>query len=414
MPDTVHKKRPMTGPATPGSDLRGFSRLGFDAVDGLIGLVEAMHATIVRRVSPLPSRPGDRTSGITGLVYRSIRGVTNLAGTGADAALGLLGPALATKETSPRREAARAALNGILGDHLVATGNPLAIPMRLRHDRKPLDLQRDNLAASLSPVSGRLLIMVHGLCLNDRQWNWDGHDHGAALARDLGCTTVYLHYNTGLHISMNGRALAGLLEQLVAQWPVPVNELAIIGHSMGGLVARSACYYGAEAGHGWLRHLRKLIFLGTPHHGAPMERGGQWLHLALGKSPYTAAFTRLGQIRSAGITDLRYGNLLDRDWQDKNRFEHIGDSREAVPLPEGVRCYAIGATRATQLGSLRDQLLGDGLVPLRSALGEHNAPERDLAIPRDRRWIARAKSHFDLLSDQDVYERMKEWLGGAA
>jgi len=110
--------------------------------------------------------------------------------------------------------------------------------------------------------------------LNDRHWHRDGHDHGAALARDLGYTPLYLHYNTGLHISTNGRAFADLLQMLVAEWPAPLEELVIIGHSMGGLVSRSACYYGAFNGHDWLRHLRKLIFLGTPHHGTPMERTG--------------------------------------------------------------------------------------------------------------------------------------------
>ena len=114
---------------------------------------------------------------------------------------------------------------------------------------------------------------------------------------------------------------------------------------MGGLVARSACHYGAAAGHAWLRHLRTLVFLGTPHHGAPMERGGNWIDLLLGISPYSAPLARLGKIRSAGITDLRYGNLTHEDWQGRDRFAR-GDRRRFVPLPEGVRCYAIAATTA--------------------------------------------------------------------
>ncbi len=253
-------------------------------------------------------------------------------------------------------------------------------------------------------------MLVHGLCLNGRQWNRDGHDHGAALSRDLGYTPVYLHYNTGLHVSVNGRAFADLLESFVAEWPVPVEELVIIGHSMGGLVSRSACHYGTAAGHRWPGHLRKLVFLGTPHHGAPMERGGQWLHLALGKSRYTAAFTHLARICSAGITDLRYGNLLDVDWQDMDRFEHPGDTRQAVPLPEGVQCFAIAASTASEPGGLRDRFVGDGLVPLKSALGQHDEPQRALNIPEHRQWTGRAMNHFDLLSRQDVYRQMKLWL----
>ena len=190
-------------------------------------------------------------------------------------------------------------------------------------------------------------MLAHGLCLNDLQWNRRGHDHGAALARDLGYTPVYLHYNTGLHISTNGRQLAEALEALVAQWPVPLEEFALVAHSMGGLVARSACHYGALAAHAWPRRLGTLVFLGTPHHGAPMERGGNWIDTLLEISPYTAPFARLGKIRSAGITDLRYGNLADEDWHGRDRFAR-GDRRRFVPLPDGVRCFAIGATAAAK------------------------------------------------------------------
>jgi pimeloyl-ACP methyl ester carboxylesterase len=397
------------------SDLRGISRLAFDAVAGVIGMVETMHGDIARRWDPFASRSEEKTSGITRLVYRSISGVAHLAGFGTDAALALLGPVLTGKLKHPSsgREAARAALNGVLGDHLVETANPLAIPMRLRFDGRPLQLDASSLAAALPQARSRLVVMVHGLCLNDRQWNRDGHDHGAALARDLGYTVVYLHYNTGLHISSNGRLFADVLEALVTQWPVRLEELAIIGHSMGGLVARSACHYGAAGGHAWPRHLCKLVFLGTPHHGAPMERGGQWLHLALNKSPYTAALTSLARIRSAGITDLRYGNLLEGDWQDRDRFEHVGDARQMVPLPVGVQCFAVAATIGKEVGDLRDQLVGDGLVPLASALGLHQDPRRAISIPEDRQWIGRGMNHFDLLSRQDVYERMRLWLGSA-
>jgi hypothetical protein len=396
-----------------GSDLRGMSRLAFDAVVGLIGLVETMHGNIARRAGPFASRSGEKTSGITGLVYRGIREVTHLAGVGADAALALLDPILAVKHPTPAREAMRAALNGVLGDHLAETANPLAIPMRLRHDGQPLQLERGSLAEALPPAKDRLAVMVHGLCLNDRHWNRDGHDHGAALARDLGYAAVYLHYNTGLHISVNGREFADLLETLVREWPAPLKELSIIGHSMGGLVSRSACHHGATAGYSWPRYLRKLVFLGTPHHGAPLERAGQWLHLTLGKSAYTAAFTHLGRIRSAGITDLRYGNLLDGDWRDMDRFEHIGDARQTVPLPEGIQCFAIAATTGRQAGGLHDQLLGDGLVPLGSALGQHEDPLRALSIPRGRLWIGRGMNHFDLLSRQDVYDQIRLWFGSA-
>ncbi len=400
----------MTASPVSGSDLRGAARLAFDAVIGVIGVVETMHGAILRRTSLFPSPSGERTGGLTGLVYQAVRGGTHLAGAGADAALALLDPILAFENPAPGWEGARAALNGVLGDHLAGTANPLAIPMCLRVGGQPLQLQKDSLR-DLVPLTGRLVVLVHGLCLNGRHWNHGGHDHGAALARDLGYTPVYLHYNTGLHISANGRAFAQLLQALAAEWPVPIEELVIIGHSMGGLVARSACHYAAAEGHDWTRHLSTLIFLGTPHHGAPMERGGQWLHLLFNWSPYTAPFAKLGRIRSAGITDLRYGNLLDSDWEDRDRFEHIGDTRQAVPLPEGVRCFAMAAVTGNGASGLRDRLLGDGLVPLQSALGEHEDPSHTLFIPRGRQWVGRAMNHFDLLGRQEVYGQIRLWLG---
>ena len=223
------------------------------------------------------------------------------------------------------------------------------------------------------------------------------HDHGAVLARDLGYTPLYLHYNSGLHTSTNGRALSGLLEALLEQWPHRVEELVIIAHSMGGLVARSACHYAAAAGHDWLRRLRKLAFLGTPHHGAPLERGGNWVDVILGAAPYAAPFARLGKIRSAGITDLRYGNVLDEHWKGRDRFARARDTRQSVPLPDGVQSYAMAATTGKKPGDIRDRLLGDGLVPVSSALGLHEDPHRSLRFPKSRQWIGYGMNHMDLL-----------------
>jgi pimeloyl-ACP methyl ester carboxylesterase len=201
-----------------------------------------------------------------------------------------------------------------------------------------------------------------------------------------------------------------LMEALVKHWPVPVEEVAILAHSMGGLVARSACYYGKAAGHAWLEHLDKIIFLGTPHNGAPLERGGNWLGATLGRSTYTAPFARLGRIRSAGITDLRYGNLLDEDWQGRDRFEHAADSRRPVPLPAGVKCYAIAATTGRRAGDFKDRFLGDGLIPLDTALGRHGLRPYTLSFPKSRQWVAYGIHHLDLLGRLEVYEKIREWL----
>jgi pimeloyl-ACP methyl ester carboxylesterase len=389
--------------------LRGASRLIIDAVVGVTGIAESVHRNVAG-LAPIvgPPRKGG-TKGITGLVYRSVRGVSRVVGFGLDTALAQLAPLLKRRGTSPRREALLAALNGVLGDHLVASNNPLATPMRLRKDGRPLTLVRQALKKEFPRPGTRLVVLVHGLCMNDLQWRREGQDHGAALARDLGYTPLYLHYNSGLHISTNGRAFAALLEQLVRAWPVPVRELVLVGHSMGGLVSRSACHYARRAGHAWPRRLKKLVFLGTPHHGAPLERAGSWLDLLVEISPYTAPFARLGKVRSNGVKDLRYGNVVDTDWQGAGST-HGHDPRTRVPLPAGAQCFAIAATNQRHAGRPHARLPGDGWVPVKSALGQHENAALSLPIPASRQSICYGLGHLDLLSSRAVYDRIRSWL----
>jgi hypothetical protein len=388
------------------AELRGAARLAADATAGLVDLVEAMHERIARVPGGGAALDG-RADGISGLVYKTIRGVTRVVGGSVDA---VLAPASSADDPSPERDAIVAALNGVLGDHLAATSNPLATTMTFRRGGRALMLEAPALAASLPDAGGRVLVLVHGLCMNDLQWSRDGHDHGAALARDRGFTPVYLHYNSGLHISVNGRALAQQLELLLARWPRPVERLVILGHSMGGLLARSALHHAAQAGQRWPALLHDLVFLGTPHHGAPLERAGHWVDIVLGAAPYAAPLARLGKVRSAGITDLRHGNLLDEDWAGQDRFEPSADRRQPVPLPLQVRCHAAAASIGRQGGDLKDRLLGDGLVPLDSALGRHPQPARTLGFAADRQWVGYGMNHMDLLSRAEVYAQVRQWL----
>jgi len=393
------------------ADIRGAGRLAVDATIGLTSLIETMHHNILRTPGILGESTQKPTSGITGLVYKSIRGITRAVGGGIDAVLARLVPFFGDRASSAEREVVLAALNGVLGDHLQHSANPLAIPTRLRRQGLALELKRDSLAAVIPGATGRVLVLVHGLCMNDLLWRRNDHDHGAALAVDAGFTPVYLNYNSGLHVSTNGRAFAGQLEMLLRAWPVPVDELALLGHSMGGLVARSACHYAALARHAWPQHLRKIIFLGTPHHGAPLERGGNWIDAVLDASPYTTAFARLGKIRSAGVTDLRHGSMLDEDWDQQDRFARSRRTPCALPLPANVDCCTIAASIAKKSGGLAERLLGDGLVPLASALGKHKDPGRRLAFPKDRQWIGHGMNHLDLLDRKEVYAQIRRWLG---
>ncbi len=403
------------------SDLRGASRLATDGTLALAALVEAMHA----RVASLPGVRGpEQTSGITGLVYKTVRGVTRVVGGSVDALLGALTPWLqpgtdgADAETSRERDAVLAVLNGVLGDHLAATGNPLATPMALRHQGRALDLQpglalpssaqtthlanqQTALHDALPTATGRLLVLLHGLCMNHHQWLRVDHDHGAVLAQAAGYTPIYLHYNSGLPIHVNGAHFALQMQALLAAWPQPLQRVVLLGHSMGGLVARSALHQGAQQGQAWVRQVDDAVFLGSPHQGAPLERAGRWVDLILGAAPYAAPLARLGGMRSAGITDLRHGNLLG------------GPANVLplhVPLPEQPRCYAIAGTTGAREKDLKDRLLGDGLVPLASALGRHADAARQLAFLPDRQLQLQQTSHLALLNSPEVAAALLHWL----
>lgn len=389
------------------SDIRGVGNLAVDAVVGMTNLVETLHQTILSLGGT--AGKATQTTGITGMVYRNIRTLSGLVGEGVNLSLKQASDLFGETHSSSEREAVLAVLNGILGDHLVATNNPLAIPMQLRQNGSAVVADEPAFQQDVRRCNGKIALFVHGLCMNDLLWNQQGHDHGAALARDLGYLPVYLHYNTGLHISQNGRAYAHLLEAFVQQLPQPI-ELVIVAHSMGGLVSRSACYYGKMMGHTWLNNLQKLLFLGTPHHGALLEKAGNWVDMFLEKSPYSAPFSRLGKIRSAGITDLRYGNLVNEDWQGRDRFAYDGDTRTVVPLPDDVQCYTIAATMSAELGTLGEQIIGDGLVTLDSALGRHKQQALTLLFPETHQWSARDMNHQDLLSHPDVYKTIKRWI----
>ncbi len=392
------------------SDLRGATRLLLDATEGVTSAVEAMHQTIASGPAVLGSPLGPVTRPLIGLAYGGIRAVAALVGRGLDDALLRLGPRLGASAPGAARDALLAVLNGVVGDHLLATGNPLSIPMHLRQGGVPLTLTADGLRAALPDARARMVVLIHGSAASDRSWEGRGHDHGAALARDLGVTPLYLNYNSGLHVSTGGHELAALLEQLVDAWPVPLESLVLLGHSMGGLVARSACHVALAEGRRWPGRLRALVCLGSPHHGAPLERGGNWLHHLLGVSRYSAPIGRLARLRSAGVTDLRHGNVLDDDWAGDNRFAHHDDRRVAAPLPAGVACYAIAGTSAEIVDIGDHRLPGDGMVPVDSALGRHPRPERRLAFPAAHQWISPATGHLDLLSSPAVYAQLRTWL----
>lgn len=395
-------------PASPtsrvGDDLRGLAQLLVRGVTSTTDLAESVHASIFGVPARLLGMPrSTRTSGIPRIAYDGVRNTAALVGSGLDDALARLPShwGRAAKQ-SPRREAMLAVLNGVMGDHLAATANPLALSASLRIHGRALPFEEASWPSTIANPSSRVLVQVHGLCMNDLQWRHHGHDHGQQLAAEHGYTPVHLHYNSGMSIASNGRAFSLLLQQLMDGWPVPIERFAILGHSMGGLVARAAILDATRQSQPWVQQLDQIVFLGTPHHGAPLERAGNLLQTALGLTPWTAPFVRLGELRSAGIRDLRHGSIDDA---------HTRETPAYLQLPAGIRAYAVAASTqaATTARGIR-ALRGDGLVPVASALGEHHDPELALRIPANRQRLVEKTGHLELLNSPEVYGHLRRWL----
>ena len=250
--------------------VRGSAQLAFEALAGIAGSVERMHETIALR--PLPwAPPPDRSTRAHGLiastVYQIIQRSLHASARGVDLALGMLREPATVRAAGPRELHTLAALNGVFGDHLEATGNPLAIRMGPVADSREIETTAAGLAAAYPEADAHIVVLAHGLCHSELAWSRKGDPAmGDRLREALGLTPVYLRYNSGRHISANGRSLADLLDRLYSAWPVPVESLSLIGHSMGGLVLRSACWYGKEANLPWIRRLRRVVCLGTPHY----------------------------------------------------------------------------------------------------------------------------------------------------
>lgn len=401
--------------ATQNSAKLGIARLVVDGVLGLTESVEEMHATITSVTLPFADPKKKRTRGITGLVYAQVRNAAQLVGAAVEQAK-LAGPADDAGASSPGgqpsllQDTLLATVNGVVGDHLEATSNPLAIPMSFRSSGRLLTLD-GTLSAGLENPTGKIAVMVGGLCMSDLMWTYQGHNHGLALQADLGYTPVFLRYNTGRHVSTNGRELAARMQELFAAWPVPIEDVVVVAHSLGGLVTRSALHYAAEAGLDWPGRISKIVFLGTPHYGAPLERSGHWVQWIGQANPYTAPIAKLARLRSAAITDLRYGYMLDEDWSGApDRFGHCAPPVRTPALPPHIRHYAIAATLGSREGAFADVLLGDGMVPLDSALGRHTAPDRSLGFTPERQWVGYGMGHIDLVCRPEAYQALKRMI----
>lgn len=392
------------------SAIQGLTHLIMDATIGVTDLVEEMHKQVLNPPF-LPSTAIQKLiTSITSITYQNIRWSTLFIGKSLHKIVAHITPIIGKIKPSDKKEVLSAVLNGVIGDYLEEKENPLKITMQFRNHSKAIQIDSKSLKTAYPNLNGKILLMIHGSCMSDVQWTRKDHNHGEVIAKELNKTIVYLNYNSGRHISTNGKNLNELLEKLSENWPVPIEELNIITHSMGGLISRSAIYYGHKKSKNWTKSLKNIVFLGTPHHGSHVERVGNYLDLILKSIPYAKPFARLGKIRSAGVTDLRYGNLVDEDWKNSDRFELKGDQRQHIPLPENIEFYAVAAVIGKETNPTSTQILGDTLVSVKSALGKHKNPEKNLNFKKKNIWIAYDSNHLDLLSNPKILDKLKVWL----
>jgi pimeloyl-ACP methyl ester carboxylesterase len=281
--------------------------------------------------------------------------------------------------------------------------------MAVRVGGRPVAPTSDDLSREFPDAGPRVVVFLHGLMETEFAWSLGGAEtYGARLARDLGCTPVFVRYNSGRHISENGGSLDELLDQLVAAWPVEVSELALVGHSMGGLVARSASHRAAERGASWVGPVRHVVSLGTPHMGAPLAQAVHYASAALYALPETRAFAAFLRRRSAGIRDLRQGSLVDEDWRDCDPDALRAAACREVALLDGATHCFVSATLTRSARHPVGRLLGDTLVLVPSASGRARArriPFRD----EDGAHFGHVH-HLALLNHPLVYEQLRAWL----
>ena len=394
------------------TELRALTVLGFDelrqATGGIGSINRAVAGRVFRAVGPGAALVRPVHEAVTRGVFAGLGLGTRAIGMGTAALVGRRD--VHALSTTPRGSALIAAVTGLRGDALEAEGNPLCEPMAVRVGGEPVPLDPDSLREAFPDAAPRVVVFVHGLMTTEFSWSIGRREpYGHRLAREIGCTPVYVRYNTGRHISENGRSLSELMERLVDAWPADVAQVALVGHSMGGLVARSACCHASEDGADWARLVTHSVSLGTPHMGAPLEQAVHVLSAGLAALPETRPFANFLRRRSSGIRDLRRGSLVDEDWRDCDPDALRGAACAEVPLLEGAtHCFVSAAITRSERNPL-GRLLGDTLVLVPSASGR----SRTRRIPFEDEYGMHlgAATHFTLLNHPAVYERLRDWLG---
>jgi triacylglycerol lipase len=394
-----------TGPGEDTDELRAGAALAFAAADGIVGIAARMQRAITRRsAGPFAAVPG----AIADAVYTGVRAGFSASARVADAALGASGLGTRHRPLQDTEWGRRVGgvLNGAVGDRLAERFPALATPLRLRAHGRDVVPDAESLAAHYPDATGHIAVFLHGL-IEDEDW-WRPREpagapgFGERLAEDLGVTPLYVRYNTGRHVSDNARELSALLNDILRAWPAGVARISLIGHSMGGLVARGAVHLAAAEGEPWLMPLREVICLGSPHQGSYVERGANLASWALSRFAESEPLSVLFTERSSGIKDLRYGYVDETEWAGHDpdalrRASRRPDCRTA----DGAGQRFLAVTLAPDPESLRGKMFGDLLVLPASAT--------DTSQQAQRQTLGQL-GHFDMLTHPRVYAQLRDWL----
>jgi pimeloyl-ACP methyl ester carboxylesterase len=379
--------------------LDAFSLLSEVADELVVRTARDTHFAVAGRIQGLTRGTTTGGSTVPQLVHRGVASAVygglslglRSASRGLDAVAARgVGPGL---EDAPRGRYVSAAVNGLIGDRLARERPRLAIPMGVRVDGHDVPLDPDGLATAFPRPTGRLVVFLHGLC--ESEANWDrgrdalGTTYGEMLAGE-GWTPVFLRANTGLPLRENGVALSALLQQVTEAWPVDVTRIALVGHSMGGLILRAGGAVAAEVVRPWTRLVSDVVTLGTPPLGAPIARGVGHGSRGLGRLPETSAFGRILDWRSGGVHDL------------------VAGLAEDVPALPHARYRLVAATLTASERHPVGHVVGDLLVRVPSAFGRDRYGA-DLFPGATVLHVGRT-GHFGLLNHPEVHRAMREWL----
>jgi pimeloyl-ACP methyl ester carboxylesterase len=376
-------------PSVDDSELGALADFATQGFGGAVTRVEELHQAVAdRSFGPAGAVPRVAHDAVASTVYKTVRGAGSLLG-------GALATAVRASGGGPRLSdhrhgrLAQGALNGLYGDRLEDAGSALAVPMTIRAGGRDVE------PADFPDATPRPVVLIHGLCESDTAWAIRADTRGGTYATrvlvPLGLTPVHVRYNTGLPIAENGRRLSALLQRLADEWPQPIDRLALVGHSMGGLVIRSAAHAAIDLGQTWPQRVDTTISLGTPHLGAPLEQATHLATSALSAFPESRPVGAVLGARSVGIKDLRRG------------------LRDEVPLIPTARHHVVAATLTRSDKHPVARVVGDLLVLTPSAHGLQGR-RSVIAFEEDSRRHVGGHDHFDLLNSPALDELLREWL----